>query len=147
MNPHALTGTGTLSQRVCQFRHSDVATRETRMRSRSVARRRACATLQSRQRQRPWNEALEDQAVGDRGETEHQCSKHGDAIEIALNDGRAGGCRPCTATEHVGKPATFAAVQKHKKDQGERREDVQWGDEPNHGRQDTETSGPIGIPD
>jgi len=30
-----------------------VATRETRMRRRSVARRRACATLQSRQRQRP----------------------------------------------------------------------------------------------
>ena len=65
LNPHALTGTGTLSQRVCQFRHSDVATRETQMRRRSVARRRACATLQSRQRQRPWKEALEDQAVGD----------------------------------------------------------------------------------
>ena len=134
MNPHALTGTGTLSQRVCQFRHSDVATRETRMRSRSVARRRGRATLQSHRGQRPWHEALEDQTVGDRGETEHQRSKHGDAIEVALNHRRAGGCRPCTATEHVGKPAAFAAVQKHKKDQGERREDVQWGDEPNHGR-------------
>ena len=133
MNPHALTGTGTLSQRVCQFRHSDVATRETRMRSRSVARRRGCATPKSRQRQRPCDEALEDQAVRDRGETEHQRSKHGDAIEIALNHRRAGGCRACAATEHVGKPAAFAAVQQHKKDQGERREDVQWGDEPNHG--------------
>ena len=36
LNPHALTGTGTLSQRVCQFRHSDVATRVTRMRSAMV---------------------------------------------------------------------------------------------------------------
>ena len=95
LNPHALTGTGTLSQRVCQFRHSDVATRETRTRSRSVARRRGCATPESRQRQRPCDEALEDQAVRDRGETEHQRSKHGDAIEIALNHRRAGGCRAC----------------------------------------------------
>ena len=81
----------------------------------------------------PWDEALEDQAVGDRGETEHQRSKHGDAIEIALNHRRAGGCRTCAATKHVREPAAFAAVQKHKKDQGERREDVQWGDEPDHG--------------
>ena len=117
------------------------------MRSRSVARRRGCATPKSRQRQRPCDEALEDQAVRDRGETEHQRSKHGDAIEIALNHRRAGGCRACAATEHVGKPATFAAVQKHKKDQSECREDVQWGDEPDHGRQDTETTGPIGTPD
>ena len=37
LNPHALTGTGTLSQRVCQFRHSDVAIRKARMRRASVA--------------------------------------------------------------------------------------------------------------
>ena len=85
MNPHALTGTGTLSQRVCQFRHSDVATRETRMRSRSVARRHGVRHPQIAPEATPWDGALEDQAVGDRGETEHQCSKHGDAIEIALN--------------------------------------------------------------
>ena len=133
MNPHALTGTGTLSQRVCQFRHSDVDTRETRTRCRSVAQRRECATPQSRQRQRPWDEALEDQAIGDRGETEHQCRKHSDAIEIALNHSRTGGCRASAATEHVGKAATFAAVKKHKEDQGERRENVQRGDDPDHG--------------
>ena len=49
------------------------------------------------------------------------------------------------ATEHV-KPATFAAVQKHRKTKASA-EDVQWGDEPDHGEQDTETTGPIGIPD
>ena len=102
---------------------------------------------QSRRRQRPWDVALEDQAVGDRGETEDHCSEHGDAIEIALNHSRTGSCRACAATEHVGETTAFAAVQKHKKDQGERRENVQRGDEPDHGRQDTETTGPIGTPD
>ena len=37
LNPHALTGTGTLSQRVCQFRHSDVALRTSRKRCAIVA--------------------------------------------------------------------------------------------------------------
>lgn len=86
----------------------------------------------------------EDQTVGDRAETEDQCSNHGDAVEVSLHNGRTGGCGSGPTTEHVGEASALPAVQQHEENEDKCRDQMQGSHEPNHCRKDTNCGDPSG---
>ena len=78
------------------------------------------------------NESIHQQAESHRAEHKHERDYDRDPVQVPLGCGRAE-CRGTGAAEHVGQAAAPTAVEQNEHDQHENCEDIDSGNQRDHG--------------